>query len=892
MELGVGPEVKFAFQVDTTEMVTARQIRSPVASRDGSQIVFTAFDRLWLKDMPDGEARRLTESGVGEFHPRWSPDGRSIAYVSWDDTDGGHIMKVSSSGGAPTQLTGTAALYSNVAWSPDGERIVATRAAARELKDASGAFFGAIGGEFIWVPANGGETTVISPTGLRDLAHFADDEPERIYAYSPVEGLVSFRWDGTDVKQHLIVRGPPAPAGLANPHPDELEFLPRRVFPWRRGPDPTDPSAEPSGPPPAGIVMLSPAGDRAFAQIGSDIYIVDLVEGGGEPPPTVMAASGASAPLPVRKLTDVGGEFPAWAADGSVVHWAMGNVLFSYDLSEVETDEEAEEQTARTRALLRARAMAVTDSLKEKRAEADSLARDDEDIPEELTAEVIRLAADSVQVEADSLMARADSIRGAAEEVAAIAARVRDGDEDVLNDSTDTYEAVEQRIEVMLPRDIPRGTVVLRGGRIITMTETPGDTTGAPHIIENGVVVVVDNKITAVGLPDSVEIPEGARIIDVSGKTLVPGFVDIHYHAQWLIPEIHPEEVWQYLTMLSYGVTTTRDPQTASTDVLSYTDRVETGGMIGPRIYSTGPGVFIGENIQSANHAKTVLRRYSEYFDTKTLKMYMSGNRQQRQWIIAAARELEIMPTTEGGLDFKLDMTHAIDGYPGIEHTLPIAPIYGDVVELFKTSQTTNTPTLLVSYGGPFGENYFYSTENVHDDPKLRMFTPEENIDTRARRRGPGAGDSPGQVGWFVEEEYIFPEHAEFVKKMLESEARMGVGSHGQLQGLGYHWEMWAMGSGGAQPHDVLRAATILGAEAIGFGSQLGSIEKGKFADLVILNSNPMDDLRNTRDIQYVMKDGRLYDGMTLNEVYPSERMLERQGSVQGAPNTAAGIRR
>ena len=574
------------------------------------------------------------------------------------------------------------------------------------------------------------------------------------------------------------------------------------------------------------------------------------------------------------------------------MHWALGNVLFTYDLSEVEAEEEAEEQTARGRALLRVRAMAVADSLKDMRAEADSLEKDDEDVPEELTASIIRLAADSVQVEADSLMARADSIRGAAEKIAARAARLRDGDEDVLNDSTDSYEAVEEKIEVMLPRDIPRGTVVLRGGRIITMSEMPDDTTGAPYVIDNGVVVVVDNKITAVGLPDSVEIPEGAEIIDVSGKTLVPGFVDVHYHSMWLTPEIHPEEGWQYMTMLSYGVTTTRDPQTAFTDVLSYTDRVETGGMIGPRVYSTGPGVFIGENIQSADHAKTVLRRYAEYFDTKTLKMYMSGNRQQRQWIIAAARELEIMPTTEGGLDFKLDMTHAIDGYPGIEHSLPIAPIYSDVVELFETSQTTNTPTLLVSYGGPFGENYFYATENVHDDPKLRMFMPEENLDTRTRRRGPGAGGSPGQAGWFVEEEYIFPEHAEFVKKMLESDARMGVGSHGQLQGLGYHWEMWAMGSGGAEPHDVLRAATILGAEAIGFGEQLGSIEEGKFADIVILNSNPMDNLRNTRDIQYVMKDGRLYDGMTLAEVYPTPRLLDRQGSVQAAPNTSAGIRR
>ena len=179
-----------------------------------------------------------------------------------------------------------------------------------------------------------------------------------------------------------------------------------------------------------------------------------------------MAANAGSAPVPVRKLTDVGGEFPSWSADGSAVHWALGNVLFTYDLAEVEADEEAEEQTARGRALLRVRAMAVADSLKDMRAEADSPESDDEDVPEELTASIIRLAADSVQVEADSLMARADSIRGAAEKIAERAARLRDGDEDVLNDSTDSYEAVEEKIEVMLPRDIPRGTVVLRGGRI------------------------------------------------------------------------------------------------------------------------------------------------------------------------------------------------------------------------------------------------------------------------------------------------------------------------------------------------------------------------------------------------------------------------------------------
>ena len=891
VELGIGPEVKFAYSIDTTANVTASQIRSPAAAPDGDRIAFTAFDRLWVKELPDGEARRASSHDVGEYHPQWSPDGRWIAYATWDDADGGHVMKAPADGGEPVRLTATAALYYNVTWSPDGTRIVATRGAARELKEATGLFFGPLGAEFVWVPASGeapAEAEVISPTGSRDVAHFAADEPDRIYAYSPVEGLVSFRWDGTDVKRHLVVRGRQGLRGIGSPH-REWEFLPRRVYPWRLGPDPTEPSG---GPAPAGLVVLSPQGDRAFVQFGRDIYVVEMAEVGAQPP-NITLTNLAASPVPIRKLTDVGGEFPSWAGDGGSLHWAMGNVFFTYDLDHVEAEETEEEETARARALLRVRAAAVSDTLKEKRAEADSIKGEDEEVPEEIEDEIRRLQADSVQVVADSLAARADSIRDAAAEVAAKAEAVRGGDDEILADTTESYEARERKIEVEMPRDVPRGTVALRGGRIVTMAPAPDDTTGAPHVIENGVVVVVDNRITAVGMADSVEVPDSAVVVDMSGKTLLPGFVDTHYHAQWLVPEIHPQEVWQYLATLSYGVTTTRDPQTATTDILAYTDRVRTGGMTGPRIYSTGPGVFTSENIRDADHAKSILRRYSEYYDTKTLKMYMSGNRQQRQWIIQAAKELELMPTTEGGLDFKIDMTHAVDGYPGIEHNLPIAPIYSDVVELFKESETTNSPTLLVSYGGPFGENWFYATENVHDDPKLNVFVPRGNIDARARRRGPGGGGSPGQAGWFLEEEHVFPRHAEFVKKLLEGGGRMGVGSHGQIQGVGYHWEMWAMAAGGASNHDILRAATILGAEAIGFGDQLGSIEEGKFADIVVLDSNPLDDLRNTVDIRYVMKDGRLYDGTTLDEVYPEQRPLERARPAEEDPGrTAAGVRR
>ena len=225
-----------------------------------------------------------------------------------------------------------------------------------------------------------------------------------------------------------------------------------------------------------------------------------------------------------------------------------------------------------------------------------------------------------------------------------------------------------------------------------------------------------------------------------------------------------------------------------------------------------------------------------------------------------------------------------------MEHSLPIDPIYSDVVKLFRASQTTNSPTLLVSYGGPFGENYFYTHEEVHDNPKMQRFVPEANLDTRTRRRGPGAGDSPGQAGWFADDEYVFKGHADFARRMIEDSARIGIGSHGQLQGLGYHWEMWAMATGGMKNHDVLRAATIYGAEAIGMGQDLGSIEPGKMADILVLDRDPLADLRNTTGLRYVMKDGRLFDANTLDEVGPDKRPLPPQFHSAKPAGLAAGV--
>jgi Tol biopolymer transport system component len=808
----IGPEVRFANKVDDARTFTAKQIRDIAPSPDGTRLAFTALNRVYVLDLPSGVqgaatttppatltgARRVSNLDVNEHFPVWSTDGRSIAFVSWSDRDGGHMYRVAADARAvrPQQLTRVAAYYTHPAWSPDGRRIVAIRAAARDMQEAFGGFTPMLGAQFVWVPAAGGDVSVIAPTAGRRWPHFVVSDSNRIYAYGFNDGLVSMRWDGTDVKSILKVTGPMPPVE----------------------PGPTPPQA-----PPAAMVKMSPRGERALAQVGTDIYVVTAPFVGGQAP-TVSVATPDNAAFPVRKLTDIAGQFPTWGSDGNTVHWGIGNAYATYDLE---------------------RARQVEDSMRQAHRTA----------PRDTAAPRPAPQRDTTQ--------RTDSIRTPLPKPDSLIPLAKPAGPDTTKRG---YKPLERRVVVTVQRDIPRASVVLRGARVVTMR--------GREVIENADVVIRNNRIVGVGARGSVQVPGNAQVIDVAGKTIVPGFVDTHYHPQWLAPEIHTTQVWQYLTALAYGNTTTRDPQTSSTDVLAYGDRVETGEMVGPRIYHTGPGVFLTELIRDADHAKTVLRRYAQYYDVKTLKMYMTGNRQQRQWVIMAARELGIMPTTEGGLDFKLNMTHAIDGYSGLEHSLPIAPVYDDVLQLFLKSNITYSPTLLVSYGGPFGENYFYTTENSYNDPKLRRFTPEVELDARFRRRGTGAAGSPGPGGWFMKDEYIYPKHAEFAKRLVDAGGRVGIGSHGQMHGLGYHWEMWAMASGGMSNHDVLRTATILGAEGIGFGSEVGSIEAGKFADLVVLDANPLENIRNTNTIRYVMKNGRLYDGNTLDEVYPTRKAL------------------
>lgn len=413
--------------------------------------------------------------------------------------------------------------------------------------------------------------------------------------------------------------------------------------------------------------------------------------------------------------------------------------------------------------------------------------------------------------------------------------------------------ALALRIEK--PRAQPHGAVLLSGARVITMK--------ADEVLEDADVLIVDNRISAIGLRGTLQLPEKVTRVDVAGKTMVPGFIDLHPHMLALRRGVLEMQAWPFQNYLAYGVTTGRDPQTMNVDPLAYEDLIETGEVLGYRSFSTGPGAFPTNDIQSLEDALRVVRRYRDFYGIRTIKSYLIGNRQQRQWIIEAARQLNVMLTTEGGGDLVLDVTHALDGMHGNEHVLPYT-LHDDVIQLFSRTGIVYTPAILETYGGPSGWSPGYQDASLYDDEKLRHFYPPDSLSRKRRSQ------------WVPPEERFASKLARSAVAVARAGGRVCIGSHGNFAGLGYHWNLWAYADGGLTPHEALRAATMCGAEALGYSQDLGSLEPGKLADVLVLDLNPLADIRNTKSIRYVMKNGVLYQGDTLEEVWPGKRPAPR----------------
>ena len=401
--------------------------------------------------------------------------------------------------------------------------------------------------------------------------------------------------------------------------------------------------------------------------------------------------------------------------------------------------------------------------------------------------------------------------------------------------------------------DVPSGAVALVGARVITMA-------GGGRPIDNATVLVEGNRISAIGASGSVRLPAGAARIDVKGKTIIPGIIDAHAHVGGEGEGIVAEASWPLMANLAFGVTTAHDPSNDTETVFTNAEMIRAGRKLGPRLYSTGTILYGAETpfkavVESYEDALAHLRRL-QAAGAFTVKSYNQQRRDSRQMIVKAARELKMMVVPEGGSLLYMNLTHITDGHTGVEHSLPVPNLYKDVVTLFAKSKVGYTPTLIVGYGGLTGENYWYQHTNVYENERLLRYVPRETVDARSRRRTMTA-----------EEDFNHVLISRGAKKVLDAGGSVQLGAHGQLQGLGAHWELWMLQQGGMTNQEALAAATINGARYLGLDRELGSLEVGKLADLVVLDRNPLENIRHSESVNMVMLNGRLYDGATLNEL-------------------------
>jgi imidazolonepropionase-like amidohydrolase/Tol biopolymer transport system component len=706
------------------DQVPARMVRFASVSPDGERVVFEAFGQLWLRNVSGGEPRRLTrdDSRAFELFPSWSRDGKKVVFVRWTDAGLGEIHLVDAGGGKSRAVTRHPGHYLFPRFSPDGTTIVFERSTGGTLTSP------------LWstdpgiykVAASGGDDVRVTDKGRNphygakgDRIYYNEDaQPAK--EGQPAHELVSVDLNGKDRRVHA-----------------RANFVTR--------------------------MEVSPSGEWLAFRDNYNVYAVPMSPGGQVELSIDLKA------LPMRRVSEIGGDYPAWI-DGDSLVWSLGPTLYRGEMSKL------------------------------------------------------------FEVPADP------------------DAKPKPGDR--IADLSFTRPAAK-----------PSGTVALTGARIVTMN-------GSDQVIDDGVIVIRDNRIAAVGAAGSVEIPTGAKKLDVAGKTIMPGIVDIHAHGPQGVNDIIPQQNWEALAHLALGVTTVHDPSNQASEIFAASEYQRTGRILAPRLFSTGEVIYGAHSegwasIDKLDDARDHVNRLKAQ-GAISVKNYNQPRRDQRQMVVTAAREAGLNVVAEGGSLYHMDMTIISDGNTGLEHNLPPERFYDDVMQFWPQTGVGYTPTLIVTYGGPGGEFLFYQDSDVWTHPILSRFVPPHILQPRSVRRQ------------MVPETDYQPikDSAANGKRLMEKGTLVNIGAHGQREGLGSHWEMWAFVLGGMSPTQAIKAATIDPAKYMGMAHDIGSIETGKLADLLVLDGNPLEDIRKTDDIAYVIQNGRIYEGGTMNERVTGDKKL------------------
>jgi predicted amidohydrolase len=737
VDLQLGPLTRVAVKQETGP-VRARLIQTAEESPDGKSVAFSSLGHVYVMPLARGaKPRRLTDGTMPEFHPSWSPDGRSIVFITWTAKQAGQVWIVPREGGAPRQLSDIAAYYSRPVFAPDGKSVLVVRSDNLARLHSTMEFGQQVReAELISLPIAGGTEKIIASGTFGGKPHFSAN-PNVVYVRGQA-GLSTIDLTSGELKPAVNVQGP--------------------AWYFMEGPAAVDDS------------RISPDGKWVLASIAQQLHVL-------EAPPAGKTIDLSKPGLAHRRITDVGADFFEWADGGKSITWSVGATFHKRALSDIQLN-----------------------------------------------------PPDRPSWSAD---ARKDRIKA--------------------------FQA-----DVRIPRDEPAGSLVLRGARVITM--------GDAGVIDNADVLVRDGRIAAVGARGSFTMPKEAVVRDLAGKTIVPGLIDIHDHIADIRRDVLAIESWGLRARLAYGVTTAFDPSSLSIDMLAYQDLIDAGIVTGSRVPTTGMAMFSYNRLSSLEEARELLSRYRDHYRLRNVKQYLIGNRLRRQWLVQAAAEMGMMPTTEGSLSLKLDLTQIMDGYAGSEHALPTR-LYNDVVQLVARSGTSYDGTLQIKNGGPGAQDNFVIRDRPFTDSKFLLTRPYYIAAQSALSRT-----------WTEPSTMLYPQLGNDAARIQRAGGVVGIGSHGETVGLGYHWELESHVQGGMTPLEVLRAGTIGSATAIGRAADLGSIEAGKLADLVVLNADPSVDIRNARDIAWVMKNGRLYDAESLDELWPRQRVLEKPWFAEERP--------
>jgi imidazolonepropionase-like amidohydrolase/Tol biopolymer transport system component len=794
---------------------------------DGNAVVTSFGGKIWRIEVPSGRRTEIpisvdVEQTVGTLvkgtvatsdsvlvreirEPALSPDGKRVAFSAI-----GKLWLMDLPGGKPRRLTTAVnVVESSPAWTPDGQSIVYAT------------WVDGLGGDIHQISAAGGASKNLTMApAMYSRLNFTPSGSKLVFARAPrfartarvdetapaqqSELNFELRWmSPSGGVQHSIAMVEDVGALPLGGFPHFTADTSRVFFHGEGGLQ----SVRWDGSDRKVVLasaapqtVLSPDGVHVLSRAGRRGHVY-LFEIPRLADSLVIDPSIATSVLPTRRLTRAGGEFPSWSRDGSKAIWTHGSTLFVYDVAAGD------------------------------KATADSLAA------------------------AGSRPAAAQPGAGGQPPAAEDSAR-RPGGADSTTRWAPAFDATSHEVKITVASDNPAGSIVLRGARVITMK--------GREVIENADVVVTGNRIVGVGSRGTVVIPKGARSIDVSRKTILPGYVDVHANTGAPM-QVHRTMLPQYLANLTYGVTTLRDVQASSTDVFTYADRLAVGDVLGPRLFATGPAAIdSAARVTTLAEGRTFITPFANAYRPGTIRGDLIAQRADRRRFLNVARELGLTAVAVGTPDFKKSLSVILDGYADHQAAYEIFPIHGDVAKLIAESGMTYTPILLGRVGSRNGYEYMLASEKPHNDPRLARFYYHRDLDRQSRGRGT----------WIVPEEYPFADIARGAAQIAAAGGKVAVGTNGRMQGLGVHWDMWLLAKSGMSNYDVLMAATLNGADAIGAAGILGSIEAGKLADLQVLDANPLTDIRNSNSVRFVMKNGRLYDAATMDQIAPTRTKM------------------